>query len=167
MSDVPDSAGPGTPRRLLLGALLLVVVALILFVRPDTADDDAGADRAPDPTSAGGVMPSATPETPPSEEAFCREYRRMAASRSEYEVDSSAPGYDAFEAALGRLLATGLPQSMPAIARGGLYTEMSEAYGTLGLTLDPAAIPGGPEASGLERAGRQFTAYLEDYCPAW
>lgn len=162
----PVERHSSAPVRAGLAALLLAVLALVLLVRPGGAEQtDAGP--AEDGSSPSAVVPSATPSVPPGEESFCREYRRMAAARSEYDVNPDEGGYDILRESADRLLATGVPRSMSITALGGLHRELTDVYTTLGLTLDPDAVPGAAEASGLEGADEDFGAYLRDFCPGW
>lgn len=158
-SRLPGLARPG------LAVLLIAVVAVIVFVRPDGDDEPTPPGTATTSEAPGPVMPTATPSTPPSEEEFCTNFWAMLAAQGEYAAAPDERGYELLEEAADRLLATGIPRSMSTLALGGLHTDLSDAYLDLGLALSPDAIPGAVEASELDGSYDAFGEYLETYCP--
>ena len=156
--------GPtGVVGRVGFAVLLLCVLGVVVLVRPG---DDDRVRRADAGSSPSGVMPSATPSTPPSEEAFCAEYRLLAAAQGQYVAQPDARGAEILREAADRLLATGVPETMGLPARAGYFVELSGVYGSIGATLAPEAVPGsgdGPVAG----ASGEFSGWLAAFCPAW
>ncbi len=149
-----------------LAGVLVAVLALMLFLRPgdgDPADEPADAGASP-----AGVVPSATPDAAPSEEAFCEGYRRLAAAQGQYAAVPDATGAEILRGAADDLLATGVPDSMPVLARGGWFIEISGIYGSLGEELAPEAVPGAADGDQqVAGASGAFASWLADLCPAW
>ena len=156
--------GPtGAATRLAFGLLLLAVLGLIVFLRPggDAAPGD-GVSPAP---SATGSLPTAQPAPAPSESTFCDQYRLMAGAQSQYVVHPDVRAAELLREAAESLLATGIPESMSILAQGGFFIELSGVYGSIGLTLDPQAMPGAAEASRADGASTAFASYLARSCP--
>lgn len=146
---------------LALISLLLAVLALVLFSRPG-----GDADELDKPARA--VQPSASTELPApqaaSEEAFCAEFRRLAAAQGEYAAVPDERAAELLREAADRMVATGVPETMTLPARGGYFTVMEGIYGSLGLALQPAAV--GALDDPTEGADAAFSSYLVQYCPA-
>lgn len=157
-----------TPARFGFGLVLLVVLGVILFVRPGTdAPREPGAGPPP---PANGVLPSATPATPPSEEAFCQGYRMLASAQGQYAAQPDERGAELLREAADDLLATGVPDSMQVPARTGYFVEISGIYATLGEALDRRAVPGAAEDDGgssVSGSAGEFGAWLNRLCPAF
>jgi hypothetical protein len=155
----------GPAARAAFGVVLLAVLGLIVFVRPgDDGSAGPGADPPPEPT---GVMPTATPANPPTEAEFCDRYRSMAGAQSQYVAVPDDRSAQVLRDAADELLATGIPGSMPVLATGGFFTELSGVYGSIGQTLDPQAMPTAAEVARSEDAPAAFGTYLARTCPAF
>lgn len=157
-------AVPRGPRSVLLTcALVGGVLVLVLFGRPDdeTSSNDA---PAPSPSTSTSASASAPEPTVASEEAFCAEFRRLAAMQSEYVAAPDQRATELLREAADRLLDVGVPRTMTLPARSGYYTVLEGVYQSIGLSLDPAAVgaldepPAGSDAA--------FSSYLSQYCPA-
>lgn len=157
-----------TPARFGFGLVLLAVLGVILFLRPGAdAPDDPAAEPSP---PANGVLPSATPATPPSEEAFCQRYRMLASAQGQYAAQPDERGAELLREAADDLLATGVPDSMQVPARTGYFVEISGIYATLGEALDRRAVPGAAEDDGgssVSGSAGEFGAWLNRLCPAF
>jgi hypothetical protein len=152
----------GTIGRVALAVVLLGVL-VVMVLRPGGRDE--GSDPAGAPPSPTAVMPTATPDAPPNEEHFCTEYRSLAAAQGQYAAEPDATGARLLRDAADRLLAAGVPESMAAPAQAGYLTEISGSYGSLGETLDPAAVPGARAGPSLDASAR-FSSWLSIFCPA-
>lgn len=155
----------GPAARAAFAVLLLAVLGLVVFVRPD-GDEGAVGDEGATPAPTG-VMPTATPATAPSEAAFCDRYRSLAGAQSQYVAVPDDRSAGLLRDAADDLLATGIPGSMSVLAAGGFFAELSGVYGSIGLTLDPQAMPGAAEASRADGAPAAFASYLTGSCPAF
>lgn len=130
---------------------------------------DDGGDRtsrgAPSPTTTAQAPPS-QPSEPPvvSEEKFCEEFRRLAAAQGEYAAVPDQTATELLREAADRMVAVGVPRSMTLPARGGYHGVLEGIYGTLGLTLDRAAVGALDEPAAGEDAA--FGSYLTQFCPA-
>lgn len=152
-------AAPGVRSGLLAGALLVGVLLLVLFGSGNDADSDDAAPPATPPSSTAPLAPSLA-----SEEAFCIEFRRLAASQSEYVVTPDERGAELLREAADRLLEVGVPRTMTLPARRGYFTLLEGIYQSLGLSLDPAAVGALEEPVG--GADAAFSSYLAQFCPA-
>lgn len=162
--------GSATPSvRVGFGLVLLAVLGVLLFLRPGAGGPDVPA-AGPSPSGAG-LLPSVTPATPPTEEAFCESYRMLAASQGQYLAQPDERGATLLRTAAENLLATGVPDSMQVPARTGYFVEISGVYATLGERLDRRAVPGAAQddggSSSLSGAPGEFDAWLHRLCPAW
>lgn len=164
---------PGGPSalqsRLRLAVLLVGVLCAALVVLPRRDDAPAPASEpAAEPT---GVMPTATPDVAPSEEAFCDAYGALAAVQGQYLAQPDEAGAQLLRDTLDGLLATGIPESMGVLPRTGLFIDLSGVYESLGETLDRRAVPGAAEDAGdgtsLSGASGAFGEWLVDLCPGW
>lgn len=161
-------ATAGPPARIGLGVLLVAVLGVVLFLRPGSgATDSPPPEAAASPT---GVLPTATPATAPSEEAFCQGYRQLAAAQGQYAAQPDGPGAELLRGAADDLLAIGVPDSMQVPARTGYFVEISGIYASLGTALDRRSVPGAADADGgtsVSGAVGEFGAWLNRFCPAW
>lgn len=146
------------PSRLIIVSLVLAVLAIVLFYRPG---GEEASTPPPDPTPSPPTT-SAPPEV--SEEAFCAEFRRLAAAQGEYAAVPDERATELLREAVDRLVATGVPATMTIPARAGYYTLLEGIYSSLGLSLEPSAV-GAPDDP-VEKADAAFTSYLTQYCPA-
>lgn len=158
------SERPAHDLRSRAGAIgmVLLVLALVLFVRPGGSDDDTAPGAAPSATPAGPGPTGA----PASDDEFCRGFRALAGAQAVYAATPDTRSAELVRESADALVAMGPPESMPIEARGGLYTLVSGVYTSLGETLPPSAVPGaadGPQVVGSDQA---FGAWLNDYCPA-
>lgn len=158
----------GQSVRIGLGVLLVAVLGVVLLLRPGSG----GAGRQPPESAASptGVLPTATPATAPSEEAFCQGYRRLAAAQGQYAAQPDGPGAELLRGAADDLLAIGVPDSMQVPARTGYFVEISGIYASLGTALDRRAVPGAGEADGgtsVSGVVGEFGVWLNRLCPAW
>ncbi|GAA4815015.1 hypothetical protein ACFQ0K_06815 [Nocardioides caeni] len=159
-------AVPGV--RLDLLVLLLAVLGAVLFLAP--GGDRAEPAPAPD-SEAGPADAPATPSGPaPSEEAFCSAYRDLAAAQGQYVAQMDERGAELLRETADELVALGVPDSMSVLARTGFRLELSGIYGSIGLALDPTAVPGALTEDGdgtsLSGSAGEFGAWLSELCPA-
>lgn len=156
---------PEPTARIGLGLLLLAVLAALLLWRPEGGD---GADPGGEPSpSVTGLLPTATPATAPSEEAFCGKYRMLAAAQGQYVAQPDERGAEVLREAADDLLATGVPDSMRPGARSAYFVEISGIYATLGENLDRQAVPGAESSADPSSSTNEFSAWLAELCPAW
>lgn len=147
------------PAGLVAVPLLLIVLAIVLLYRPG---GEEGSSPAPDPTSTPSTTAVAPPEA--SEEAFCAEFRRLAAAQGEYAAVPDERASELLREAVDRLVEVGVPSTMTIPARAGYFTVLDGIYSSLGLSLEPGAV-GAPDEP-VEDADAAFTSYLTQYCPA-
>lgn len=141
-------------------ALVVIVLALVLFVRPGGDDADQPS-AAPSPEASASAAPD-----PPSEEEWCRGFRRLADAQAVYAAAPDTRGAELIREAADDIVAMGVPATMPVEARGGFYTAISGIYGSLGETLDPAAVPGAADGDQIAGSDAAFSSYLNEFCPA-
>jgi hypothetical protein len=159
------SAG-GRPRTSIsdlriLGVVLLVAVVVGFVTLWPRGDDD----RAAEPGGTTSTSPSATAAAgPASDEAWCAEFRDLAALQDQYVASGGST--EALADAATALAVLGLPASMPPIAVGGWYVllqgifDVARADPPSGTFLDDPPIDQGYDAD------EAFTEYTTDYCPA-
>jgi hypothetical protein len=152
-------AAPRARSGLAGAAVLVGVIVLVLFYRP--GDDDPATGPQPTPTS---TPTSVAPPASPSEEAFCAEFRRLAAAQSEYAAAPDARAIELLRDAADRLVEVGVPETMTLPARSGYFTVIDGVYGSLGLSIEPAAV--GALDEPVDGADAAFSSYLIQFCPA-
>lgn len=158
----------GTVARLGLAALMVLVLALILLGRRDDSGDGGDPGAAPGATAPSeAFLPSLAPGASPSEEGFCASYRMLAAAQGQYAAQPDATGADLLRRSADTLLATGVPESMGRSARAGYLVEITGIYGSLGLELDPRAVPGAGDGTKVTGAAAEFSGWLVQFCPAF
>lgn len=154
-----------------LGAAIVVVAVLILFVLRPTTDARTGgapgASEDPADVDAGSVAPVEVQASGPPKEAtdeeFCAEFVRLAEGQAQF-VGEGETNPDQLERAADALLAAGVPANMSLSARNGYFTLLAGVYETLGMGLAPEAV--GAVPAPIDGSDAAFATYLGAYCPA-
>lgn len=115
-----------------------------------------GGDETPEsaPSPSVEVVPNADapgPTAPADDDEFCTAYRALAEAQALFAAETDGAEVGLRDAA-DTLLALGIPAGMPDAARVGYAIELEGIYGSLGVQLDPEALPteGGPDEDGPE-----------------
>lgn len=154
-----------------LGAAIVVVAVLILFVLRPTTDPRtggaAGNPENPADVEAGSGAPiegqASGPPKEATDEEFCAEFVRLAQGQAQFVSEGEA-NPDELERSADALLAAGVPANMSLSARSGFFTLLAGVYETLGMSLAPEAVGAAPAP--VEGSDAAFAAYLGAYCPA-
>lgn len=166
-----SASSPARAQRRLhtyvLGAALVVVVLLVLFVPRPGGEGPTGP--APDVAPPGETTPAARAEVQTTgaprratDEAFCDAFVAMVNSEGQPPGERETRT-ERLEQLADELLAVGVPATMSLPARTGYYEVMSDVYDHIGLELAPEAV--GAASLSIEGAGAAFTAYLDKNCP--
>ncbi len=168
------SAG-GRPRFSLadlriLGVVLFVAVVVGAVTLWPRGDDDRASDAEPPAASTSATptptdgSPSSAPAGTASDDAWCAEFRDLAALQDEYVASGGST--DALAAAATGMAELGLPASMPAVAVGGWYVLLQGIFDVAQATPPTGTFLDNPPADQGYDADEAFTEYTTEYCPA-
>jgi hypothetical protein len=172
------SAG-GRPRFSLadlriLGVVLLVAVVVAAVALWPRGDDDRAADPGAPASATAAASASPEPSSSPSgsaapvgtasDDAWCADFRDLAALQDQYVASGGST--EALAAAATDMAELGLPASMPAIAVGGWYVLLDGIFEVARATPPPGTFLDDPPADQGYDADEAFTQYTTEYCPA-
>ena len=154
----------------ILGVVLLVAVVVGAVTLWPRGEDDQAADPGgpTSPSTSASASPSPSPTAAPpgtaSDEAWCAEFRDLAALQDEYVAAGGST--EALAVAATEMAELGLPASMPPVAVGGWYVLLKGIFDVAQATPPPGTFLDAPPSDQGYDADEAFTKYTTEFCPA-